>query len=150
MYSRYSAKADKPIQIPEHYSGVAFSASKRTAPPSAKPTPTFLDVATPTPPPLEIPPEPREEIPSVVRDVPVLAPVSEKNEHIREKTQVAASLSPIVSPLSSLFGSIGHAFPFSHGIGFEELLILGLILLLSRNDGEPDVILLLGLLLFCG
>ncbi len=51
----------------------------------------------------------------------------------------------------------GH-FPFGHGLGFDEILILGLILLLLREN-EPDsadrgdldeTLLLLGLLLFLG
>ncbi len=39
---------------------------------------------------------------------------------------------------------------FKGGIGFEELLILGLILLVSQDDGNDDVVLLLALLLFVG
>ena len=33
--------------------------------------------------------------------------------------------------------------------GFEELLIIGLILLLSQSDADNDILLLLALLLFC-
>ncbi|MBQ2734229.1 MAG: hypothetical protein IJF33_00200, partial [Clostridia bacterium] len=59
--------------------------------------------------------------------------------------------SPILpSALQSLFGSREHSFPLSHGIGFDELLIIGLILLLSRNGQDNDLILWLVLLLFCG
>ena len=54
------------------------------------------------------------------------------------------------SSLHNLFGRMGSAFPFSHGIGFDELLILGLILLLARSDSDSDLILWLVLLLFCG
>ena len=53
-------------------------------------------------------------------------------------------------PVGTLFGSIGSAFPFSHGIGFDELLIIGLILLLARSGQDSDMILWLALLLFCG
>lgn len=40
---------------------------------------------------------------------------------------------------------------FSGGFGFEEILIIGLILLISQNGkGDDDIILLLALLLFVG
>ncbi len=45
-------------------------------------------------------------------------------------------------------------FPFGHGFGFEELLLLGLmLLLLHEGDGEGDLgetLVLLGILLLCG
>ena len=55
---------------------------------------------------------------------------------------------PSVLPegLRSLFGGRLPAFP--GGMAFDELL-LGLILLLSHNDQQSDVILWLALLLFC-
>lgn len=42
-----------------------------------------------------------------------------------------------------------HA-PFSSGMHFDELLILGLIFLLGRNEEDPEILLLLALLLLCG
>ena len=39
---------------------------------------------------------------------------------------------------------------YSGGIGYEELLILGLILLVAQNEGNEDTLLLLALLLFVG
>lgn len=56
----------------------------------------------------------------------------------------------LLQPLQGLFGNLGHAFPFSHGIGFDELLLIGLIILLSSNGQDHDLILWLALLLFCG
>ncbi len=45
-------------------------------------------------------------------------------------------------------------FPFGHGFGFEELLLIGLmLLLLHEGDGEGDLgetLVLLGVLLLCG
>ena len=48
-------------------------------------------------------------------------------------------------------------FPFGHGIGFEEILLLGLIFfLLKEGEGQPDrgdldeTVILLAILLFCG
>ena len=37
---------------------------------------------------------------------------------------------------------------FSGGFGFEELLLIGLILLVAQNDSNDDIIILLALLLF--
>lgn len=55
------------------------------------------------------------------------------------------------SPEKGLQGLLhGTSFPFSEGMEFDELLILGIMLLLSRNDGDPDLLPLLALLLFCG
>jgi len=53
-----------------------------------------------------------------------------------------------------LFGGAGFGFDigrlFSGGIGYEELLILGLILLVAQNEGNEDILILLVLLLFVG
>ena len=147
MYSKFSSKGEgSGIQIPEHYSGCAFSPAPSKKAPSAseKHTPTFLEVAKPSPTPITSQPK-AEKAP------PPLPPPKEEepNPHESEekKNSVQASAP---APFASLFGNLGHSFPFTHGLGFEELLILGLILLLSRNEGESDAVLLLGLLLFCG
>ena len=47
----------------------------------------------------------------------------------------------------SLFGDHGLSIPI--GLSFDELLLIGLILLLARSETESDVILWLVLLLFC-
>jgi hypothetical protein len=52
-------------------------------------------------------------------------------------------------------GSNSSRFPFGHGIGAEELLILGMMLLAFSNGSESgevdnELILLLALLLFSG
>ena len=61
------------------------------------------------------------------------------------------------SLLSALIpkGSISGNFPFGHGIGSEELLILGIMLLVylsgsDRGEIDGEFIVLLGLLLFAG
>ena len=147
MYSRFSGQPsmpEKPIQIPEHYSGCAFSQGiKPSEPPKPEKQapPAFLEVAKPTPPEkAESEEEPNTPIQWQIKPNEDLAPVS---SHPTAHHQSA-------SPFSNLFGSLGSAFPFSHGLGFEELLILGLIIMLSRNENESDIVLLLGLLLFCG
>jgi hypothetical protein len=51
---------------------------------------------------------------------------------------------------SSLFNPFGGSFGLLRGgLGFEELLLIGLILLLSHSEQENDTILWLALLLFC-
>ena len=41
-------------------------------------------------------------------------------------------------------------FPFGHGLGFEELFLLGLILVLAKEEADEQMILFLIILLFCG
>lgn len=154
MYSRYSDRPDKGIQVPEHYSGCAFSGYRTDASPSrhlgvAKPTP-----ASPTPPEPPVrdrppaqasPPEPppRDSVP----------PQDSPDEHdavkLSEppKPHAAKDLPP---PFGQLFSHLGKSLSFSSGLDFDQLLILGLILLFLKNDQDSDVILWLGLLLLCG
>ncbi len=62
------------------------------------------------------------------------------------------STAPPTSGLLSLLD--GRHFPFGHGIGYEEMLIIGLIFFLAKEcDGEGDLketLILLGLLLLGG
>ncbi len=108
MYSRYSNRQRTSVQIPEHYSGVAFS-EKGTE----NEAPRYLEIAKPSPPVWDEPPTPPP------KDEPPALPVS------TEKPRT----------------------PFSRGLDFDQLLILGLILLLWGNERDGDVILWLGLLL---
>lgn len=61
---------------------------------------------------------------------------------------------PSVRPVATLPILDGKHFPFGHGLGYEELIILGLIVfLINECDGEGDLnetLLLLGILLLCG
>ncbi|MBQ9760239.1 MAG: hypothetical protein IJW16_02695 [Clostridia bacterium] len=146
MYSRFSGKPPESIQIPDHYSGCAFSPSKKETP-SKKPIMPQLDVAKPSPlppPPPPPPPSPSHEEPHIHREEPCKEPPREEKEPPPHKHMTPAS------PLASWFGGIGSSFPFGHGVGFEELLILGLILLLSQTESDSHLVLMLGLLLFCG
>ena len=142
MYSRFSGKNEQVSQVPEHYGGYAFApTSPIKADPVKPPATHYFEVAAPSP----KPPPTHSEI----------TPPKELGE---ERPHESATLSPTMqenAPVHKptpprLFGNLGSAFPFSHGLGFEELLILGIILLLSQNEGESDAVLLLGLLLFCG
>ena len=123
MYSRSQHRPPRPIQVPEHYSGCAFSDRP-----------------------------PHEDAP--VREKK-LTPPSEVNPSLpdwdhAQSSQKNSSAPAALQPFQGLLGHIGSAFPFSHGLGFDELLLLGLILLLARNDGDSDIIPFLALLLFCG
>lgn len=70
-----------------------------------------------------------------------------ENRQQQKNSSLLSSLIPSISPSKS--------FPFGHGIGGEELLILGVMLLIflsGSESGEVDseFIILLGLLLFAG
>ena len=163
MYSRYHNRPERPVTLPENYSGTAFSAQRahREEPPAAPPR--RIDVAKPTPPPdppssQGMPPPPR----------PILLPPPSEHNTPREaspppevistppppredeKKEPKAAPVAFLQPLQGLFGNVGHAFPFSHGFGFDEILIIGLIILLSSNGQDNDLVLWLALLLFCG
>ncbi len=57
---------------------------------------------------------------------------------------------PPILPQNLLPLNLSKHFPFGHGLGFEELLLLGLILVLSRENADEQTMLLLIILLFCG
>ena len=135
MYSRFQNREERPVQIPEHYSGCAFS--RTTAPmeavrrdePSVKPRPHPIEAAKPSPPlPVKLPPPQKQSEPP-----PSPPPVQAVPPHAAEPVEILGKLSP-----------------FSHGIGFEELLLMGLILLLAQSGKDHDMILWLTLLLFSG
>ena len=73
---------------------------------------------------------------------------NDKNEIKNEKEESSAASKSIFSPGFKL--DLGHLFQKKNGfgIGLEELLIIGLIFLISQNDNKDDLILLLLLLLF--
>lgn len=158
MYAR-RPDPSRPLRVPENYSGHAFSGRDRgnDMPPAARaPQPPY------TPPPSDLPPDsydpamqaeaiPAEESPAVTskeeRPKADTAPPETRSESARPASLLSALFSPIEE--------IGKHFPFGHGIGSEELLILAIMLLvlLSGNEsGHPDseALLLLGLLLFAG
>ena len=126
MYTRVPDRngATNKIKIPDNYSGHAFQSQNYYSPP----------------------PEIRKE--SIVDEaqIPRLPEKAEEKEATRERPD---------SLLSSLFPSksLKNHFPFGHGIGSEELLILGIMsLIFFSDDKEPDgeLIMLLALLLFAG
>ena len=122
MYSRFPKRPEHPIRIPEHYSGCAFSEAEPKEP----------DIDIPLSPAPQDPPDGESFAPS--------PPPPPNNPP-------EAPPKPPHSELSSLFG--GSLSLFQGGLNFEELLLIGLIILLSRTEQDSDVILWLALLLFC-
>lgn len=71
---------------------------------------------------------------------------SDNTEKQKESEECSA-----VPKKRSLFGNAGFGFDLGKlfgGIGFEELLIIGLIFLIAQSEGDEDMILLLILLFF--
>ena len=146
MYSRANSRTEQPIRIPEHYSGCAFGSTKSDLSPKKEEhfSPRrYPEPAKPTP------PKPTQDFHSPQHSsspsIPISLPVPTSIPHPQKEKPPTAP-----QPIQGLLGSIGSAFPFSHGLGFDELLIIGLILLLGRNSQDSDMILWLALLLFCG
>lgn len=147
MYSRYNSLQGKPMQLPENYSGCAFPPQKAFA---AEPKPIPREHFTP---PTDVR---RVEIAKpTLSDVPVKQPEpiesnpqNEFSPPTKEACKNEQTSTPSV-PAQGFLGNLGKHLPLSQGLGFEELLLLGLILLLSQTDQSSDVVLWLALLLFC-
>ena len=137
MYSRFQNREERPVQIPEHYSGCAFSATDgRTEKAPLKSAPPLLEVAHPSPDPSHVQETPPRN------DLPTCVP--QESAH----TEPSAHDAPVSSHKAPrLLGNLGLAFPFSHGVGFEELLLIGLILMISQEGKNDDLVWLLILLL---
>ena len=148
MYSRYHDRAQPPIQIPENSSGSAFSDRSHVT--EEPPPPRRIDVAKPTP--LSEKPSPSGMAPL---PRPILLPPAPP-EHKEERKEQTASHeenskhSAAPAPFQGLFSGRDTLPSKLLGIGFDELLLLGLIILLSLDGQSSDLILWLVLLLFCG
>lgn len=171
MYSRYQNRPEESLHPPKNYSGWAFAERKKeTRPPSSH----RIDVALPSPAPeskAATSPSPCTSA-SSPDTAPHLPPPSDRREsHAQEHLHTYDSRSKgendtphrehcdrdgqteaAEKPSSSigLPAGLGKRFPFSHGIGSDELILLGLIFLLSQNEHESDLPLWLTLLLFSG
>lgn len=176
MYVRPPAESRGRVKIPENYSGHAF---RDQSPFGDMPPPTHIDnpvrrersngQATDDRPPYHSPsPPPQDDREDPLDDAfpdysthesdlyhgnederPRVSDseTSKKDAENSQKTSIFSSLLP-----SSTSGA--RHFPFGHGIGSEEILILAIMLLvyLSGDGDEPDneLLLLLGFLLFAG
>ena len=177
MYVRPPNNTTERIKVPENYRGNAFGASGEY---TDMPSPIRLPRSE-----YDLPPEEyreqnplRANTPASTRDAaltkdsglsqrddnisnieksPIDQPYATEKAVVTHSPQVAADSPSAPSILSSLLhqtNSSAH-FPFGHGIGTEELLILGIMLLVfthGSESGEYDntLILLLALLLFSG
>ncbi len=156
MYVKPPSGYRSGMKLPENYSGSAFS---RQA--------SYIDM----PPPARMQTqrqEPTTSYPRIERDIPIedikqdfVPPPPQYYEKEEEKTEAPLTEAETADTGSSIFSSLlpkadlSSHFPFGHGIGSEELLILAVMLMvfLSGNDGgevDSEFILLLGLLLFAG
>lgn len=134
MYTRVPDKKPSAgtVKIPENYSGNAFS-------------PKSLEVTEERfSPPIEI-----DDSPPVTKSLPNSDKALENTIPETQKASSERSILPSLFPSKSL----KNHFPFGHGIGSEELLILGVMSIIFFSDQkEPDgeLIMLLALLLFSG
>lgn len=148
MYVRPPSSQSHTVKLPENYSGNAFTRQPiyTQMPPPARAQPIRQESpSSEAPRPLDIP---SEDIGQEYLS-PAYIAHNEKNED--EATSPSPSIFSSLLPKANL----SSHFPFGHGIGSEELLIIAVMLLvfLSGNEsGEVDseFILLLGLLLFAG
>ena len=148
MYVRPLGTGARSIKLPENYSGNAFS---NHSPYSDMPPPTRA--AQPRG---DIPFEPqfRQESESTKEERSIEAFAEDRRDEGANGTSESLPASSIFSSLLPRADTSRH-FPFGHGMGSEELLIIAVMLLvfLSGNEqGEVDseFLLLLGLLLFAG
>ena len=156
MYSRYDHRRDSTVRLPENYSGTAFLGNA-ISPATHEPTAQRIEIGKPS----SRETAPRERLP--ITDPPQKTtweapkqkpPVKESGieERIHPPSANAPSAPSHHPPMTppTLGGLLDHAFPLAHGLGFEELLLIGLIILLAHGEQSSNVTTWLALLLFCG
>ena len=144
MYVRPSNTGARTIKLPENYSGNAF-------------TEDFIRDNADTQKASEETPELEERKPW---NSDSFSASEEKIEETKEEqngeadnaeSQKESEECSAVPKKRSLFGNLGFGFDLGKlfgNFGFEELLIIGLIFLISQSEGNEDIILLLILLFF--
>jgi hypothetical protein len=160
MYSRYGNDPKRPIRLPEHYGGSTFS-QKPTEPisvPKREPVKTYPhgveEKASPVADRLLRADRAEETIEeeAVLFDSPTVFDASSLEENGEEKVPpTEKEKAPSASPFN--FAALRRLFGGKEGDGGDDqdrLLLLGLILLLSRTEGDSDILLWLSLLLLCG
>lgn len=146
------------IHVPENYGGNAFKNNIYTdiVPPAediTSSTPADIADNSQTIPPRTVAPPPLSYTQKLSPQLPIQltdstqAQGSDAKAHSTTQSSIFSSLLPSVT-------SSRH-FPFGHGIGSEELFILGIMLLIymSGNDADEvdsELLLLLCILLFSG
>ena len=158
----------KSIQLPKNYSGNAFSSDGIKLPIGGTQPPSF-QISAPEVEPLRHPhlsPSVTPQIPKLEKDIkverrpePPETEVFEPPHNERENAYKhhAYDAEKITPPSSSIFssliphGAFTNNFPFGHGIGYEELLILGIMLsIYVLGEADSEIMMLLSILLFAG
>ena len=157
MYSRYGDKSNRPVRLPEHYGGSTFSQEPTnpiTIPQREPPRPFPRDGVGEKASPIADRLLRAETVEKEDLDAaPLPEPVDE--EIVERKEEEKKPLPPTEKPMGASpfnFSALRRLFGGKDGDGEEQdrLLLLGLILLLSRTEGDSDVLLWLSLLLLCG
>lgn len=144
------------VKLPENYRGNAFGASGEYTdmpPPTRIPTRVY-DLPPEDIPPEDTPPDPPKHISApqnIDKEMTVAQAVKSEITAQDIKEVKSSSIFSTLAPPSST----SSRFPFGHGIGTEELLIMGMMLLVFMHGDESgeidnELILLLALLLFSG
>ena len=134
MYSKKSGRGTLPPRMPAHYNGWAFQPPPAPADPPPKP----FGADRPQPP----QPQNQEVHQSYPRPLPFLPPPAPKPPE--ERPLPPSFLPPAIE---QIIGKSG--FLRSLNLDFEELLLIGLIVLLGSGGEDSELPLLLALLLFC-
>lgn len=130
MYTKSNHREDHTLRIPENYSGNAFHGDASVPSPPIAPIP-------------ESPTLPEEESTDIkAHTVPAILPAEQENGEIPTMKR-SAPFSSLLPP--RLAGGRGGILG---EIGIEELLIIGVLILLSQSETDDDILLLLVLLLF--
>ena len=119
MYSKSNYRDNNDIIIPDNYRGNAFSGG----------------LIPEEPPIIELPPPEDSTEPAAVKE-------STKEEVIPVQSEHNSFLSSLMPP------KVSNPSGILSNIGLEELLIVGVLILLSQSDTDDDILLLLFLLLF--
>ena len=154
MYVRPPQAGRSRVDIPENYGGSAFNASGyyNDMPPPARQTPSRKEEAS------EMQNLPQRYIDGIngghVESERATERRDDDSHEGGDEEQGKAKAASLLSSLVPSINSSSH-FPFGHGIGGEELLILGIMLLVYLSgveNGKTDneFILLRALLLFAG
>lgn len=125
MYMKSQGTANNTYRVPENYNGNAFHG----------------DSEIPSPP-VIIPIETNEDTPSVSQEEPAVPVSFSPSMHEPQRNEKHTHLTPFLPP------RIGGRGGLLGDVGVEELLIIGLLFLLSQSDSDQDILLLLLLLLF--
>ena len=128
MYSRYpNYRFSGAMRVPDNYSGNVFKASESIDIGEESDAQRTIDEL--------------EAQSAEAASLPAVPPEAESQERDAKPVSKGFKLPAFNFDIHSLF---------SGKFGIEELLIIGLILLISKSDTDDDIILLLALLLFIG